>query len=80
MEHPVILATGKITDGRGELYHVFETEKLLHRAGCACARLYIDPLAEGWDTATGYPTRNTLQSLDMAYVADELEAQGKLGA
>jgi aldehyde:ferredoxin oxidoreductase len=34
---------------------------------------------QGWDTATGYPTRATLESLGLGYVADELEAQGKLG-
>jgi aldehyde:ferredoxin oxidoreductase len=35
---------------------------------------------QGWDTTSGYPTRATLESLDMKYVADELEAKGKLGA
>lgn len=35
---------------------------------------------QGWDTATGYPARNTLESMDLAYVADELEGKGKLGA
>jgi aldehyde:ferredoxin oxidoreductase len=35
---------------------------------------------QGWDTASGYPTRATLESLDMKYVADELEAKGKLGS
>jgi aldehyde:ferredoxin oxidoreductase len=34
---------------------------------------------EGWDTATGWPTRTTLESLDMGSVADELESKGKLG-
>jgi len=34
---------------------------------------------QGWDTATGYPTRATLASLGLGYVADELERQGKLG-
>lgn len=33
----------------------------------------------GWDTATGYPTRSTLESLGMGYAADELEKKGKLG-
>jgi deoxyhypusine synthase len=28
---------------------------------------------------SGYPTRDTLKSLDLAYVADELEKHGKLG-
>ena len=35
---------------------------------------------QGWDTATGFPTRSTLASMGLDYVADELEAQGKLGA
>ena len=34
---------------------------------------------QGWDTATGYPTRSTLKSLNLGYVADELEKNGKLG-
>jgi aldehyde:ferredoxin oxidoreductase len=34
---------------------------------------------QGWDTATGYPTRATLESLGLGYVADELEENGKLG-
>lgn len=34
---------------------------------------------QGWDTATGYPTRTTLESLGLDYVADELQEQGRLG-
>ena len=34
---------------------------------------------QGWDPASGYPTRDTLESLDLGYVADELEKNGKLG-
>ena len=34
---------------------------------------------QGWDTTSGYPTRGTLESLDLGYVADELETNGKLG-
>jgi len=34
---------------------------------------------QGWDTATGYPTRPALESLGLGYVADELEKKGKLG-
>lgn len=33
---------------------------------------------EGWDVKTGWPTRSTLESLDLKYVADELQAKGKL--
>ena len=35
---------------------------------------------EGWDSATGWPKRSTLEELDLGFVADELEANGKLGA
>jgi aldehyde:ferredoxin oxidoreductase len=34
---------------------------------------------EGWDTTTGWPTRTTLESVDLAHVADALEGAGKLG-
>ena len=34
---------------------------------------------QGWDTDTGYPTRKTLESLGLGYVADELEQNGVLG-
>jgi aldehyde:ferredoxin oxidoreductase len=33
---------------------------------------------EGWDPATGWPTRQTLASLGMDSVADEMEKKGKL--
>jgi aldehyde:ferredoxin oxidoreductase len=35
---------------------------------------------EGWDTATGWPTRSTLESLGMGDVADTLQSWGKLGS
>ena len=35
---------------------------------------------EGWDVATGWPKRSTLESIGLDYVADELEEKGKLGA
>lgn len=34
---------------------------------------------EGWDNNSGWPTRNTLEALDLGFVADELDAAGKLG-
>lgn len=34
---------------------------------------------QGWDAATGYPTRSALELLGLGYVADELEMNGKLG-
>lgn len=35
---------------------------------------------EGWDPSSGWPTRKTLESIDLKHVADELEIQGKLGS
>ncbi len=34
---------------------------------------------EGWDPASGWPQRNTLTSLDLSFVADELEDNHKIG-
>jgi len=34
---------------------------------------------EGWDTESGWPTRNTLEELGLRNVADTLESTGKLG-
>jgi aldehyde:ferredoxin oxidoreductase len=34
---------------------------------------------QGWDTRTGYPTRGTLESLDLGYVSDELKKNNRLG-
>ncbi len=35
---------------------------------------------EGWDTKTGWPTRRTMETLGLGYVADELQSKEKLGA
>ncbi len=35
---------------------------------------------QGWDTETEFPARSTLEDMGLGYVADELEAKGKLGA
>ena len=35
---------------------------------------------QGWDTASGFPTRSTLADMGLDNIADELEAHGKLGA
>lgn len=35
---------------------------------------------EGWDPATGWPTRATLEEMGLTEVADALQAAGKLGA
>jgi aldehyde:ferredoxin oxidoreductase len=34
---------------------------------------------EGWDTKTGWPKRSTLEKMGMAFVADALQAAGRLG-
>ena len=34
----------------------------------------------GWDISTGWPTRATLEGLDLDFVADRLDAAGKLGS
>jgi len=34
---------------------------------------------EGWNVDSGYPTRKTLEELDLKYVADYLQTKGKLG-
>jgi len=35
---------------------------------------------EGWDTSNGWPTRATLEGLGLGFVADRLQAAGKLGS
>ena len=34
---------------------------------------------EGWGSSTGWPKKSTLESIDLGYIADELEAKGRLG-
>ena len=34
---------------------------------------------EGWNTRTGWPTRRTLEKLDLGFAADALKAAGRLG-
>jgi len=35
---------------------------------------------EGWETSSGWPTRSTLEGLDLGFVADELASKGKLAS
>ncbi len=34
---------------------------------------------QGWDESSGYPNRSTLESLELGYVADELDRNNKIG-
>jgi len=34
---------------------------------------------EGWNTSSGWPTRSTLEALNLKHVADQLAAKGRLG-
>jgi aldehyde:ferredoxin oxidoreductase len=54
------------------------SQRTLDRAGVEQFKTWFYEL-QGWDTATGYPTRATLESMELGYVADELEKNGKLG-
>jgi len=55
-------------------------------AGRKCDRAKVEEwktrfyTLEGWDTKTGWPTRATLEELDLKNVADALEAAQKLGS
>jgi aldehyde:ferredoxin oxidoreductase len=51
----------------------------LDRAGVEQWKTYYYEL-EGWDPATGWPTRNTLAELGLKNVADALKSAGKLGS
>ncbi len=72
----------------GGVYPVYErgawrydelTEMVLDRAGVEAFKThYYD--VEDWDSATGSPRRSTLEKLGLKHVADELGAQGNLGA
>jgi len=55
------------------------TGRILDRAKCEEFKTKFYTL-EGWDTANGWPTRATLEELDLGHVADALEKAGKLGA
>ncbi|MDP6636783.1 MAG: aldehyde ferredoxin oxidoreductase N-terminal domain-containing protein [Phycisphaerae bacterium] len=66
-----------LKDGKWQRLDV--SKRRLDRAGFEKFKTRFYKL-QGWDTATGYPTRATLESLKLGYVADELEKNGKLGA
>ena len=57
-------------EGQNDLY--------LDREGVEQFKTHFYEL-EGWDIATGWPTRKTLEGLGMKKVADLMAAKGKLG-
>jgi aldehyde:ferredoxin oxidoreductase len=54
-------------------------EMVLERRGVEAFKTHYFTV-EGWDPATGWPPRSTLETLGLTHVADTLAAQGKLGA
>ena len=58
-------------------YNVPETSPFSDRDGTEAMKTHYYEL-EGWNTASGAPTRATLESLDLGFVADKLEAAGKI--
>jgi len=72
----------------GGVYPVYERgawrydelkEMVLNRAGVEAFKTHYFNV-EGWDPATGWPRRSTLESLNLPHVADALAAQVRLGA
>jgi aldehyde:ferredoxin oxidoreductase len=66
-----------IKDGKWQRLDV--SKRHLDRAGFEEFKTRFYKL-QGWEISTGYPTRATLASLGLDFVADELEKNGKLGA
>jgi aldehyde:ferredoxin oxidoreductase len=64
--------------GRWEYTNVNTAERKLDRDTFEQFKTRFYQL-EGWDTESGYPTREILQELGLGYVADALEQRGKLG-
>lgn len=64
---------------RGQWRYDDRKEIVLERKGVEEFKTHFYRL-EGWDPASGHPTRSTLEGLGLKQAADELEAKGKLGA
>jgi aldehyde:ferredoxin oxidoreductase len=56
-----------------------QTDMYLDRSGVEWWKTHYYEV-EGWDTATGWPTRKTLEELGLKKAADSLAAAGRLGA
>ncbi len=74
-EVPNVYLPGKEDGEWGYLGYSYRT---LDRDGLEAFKTRFYEL-QGWDPATGYPTRETLASMALGHVADEIEENGKLG-
>jgi aldehyde:ferredoxin oxidoreductase len=75
MDDPDVHLPGKESGKWGYFGYSYRT---LDRGGFDRFKTHFYEL-QGWDPTTGYPTRETLESLGLGHVADELEMNGKLG-
>ena len=62
----------------GKWVYLMDRGRTINRKGFEEFKTHFYTL-EGWDPASGYPTRKTLEEMDLKYVADELEMHSKLG-
>jgi aldehyde:ferredoxin oxidoreductase len=56
-----------------------QADLYLDKAGVESFKTHFYKL-EGWDADTGWPTRKTLEGLNLKKVADTMAKKGKLGA
>ncbi|MBN2247704.1 MAG: aldehyde:ferredoxin oxidoreductase [Coriobacteriia bacterium] len=85
---PSVPVPGYMLLSSPQVLPVFEDGKWSYKmvAGRMCDREKVEDWKtiyfelEGWDPATGWPKRETLEKMDMKFVADELDRAGKLGA
>jgi aldehyde:ferredoxin oxidoreductase len=75
VEGPILGLTGR-RNGKWEYINVLGRRMDKEKFERFKTRFYR---LQGWDPATGYPVRSTLEALDLAHVANELEEHGKLG-
>lgn len=59
-------------------YNTPATSPWVDRDGAEILKTHLYE-AQGWDASSGWPTRATLEGLDLGFVADKLQAAGKLG-
>jgi aldehyde:ferredoxin oxidoreductase len=72
------LSGGKPVYENGKWYFQDQDDLYLDKAGVELFKTNFYKL-EGWNVDTGWPTRKTLEGLDLKQVADKLESKGKLG-